>query len=724
MIQLSKTRVYQLAKELGKHAKEFLEELKDLGYNLKSHMSSLEDEDVKAIKEYYEAEKVKNKKEEKKEEKSSLVKKEEIKKKETKRYDKNKKQKFQKHGKKTSKNYNKKEEKTEIEEIKEIKLTKSELKLDILANKLGKGQNDIIKEFFMKGKVLRPGQLLTEEQAEEIAMMFNALIEIVEETIDPKVKETKSEKIDPEDVLKERWKNLYEENEDKLIERAPVVTIMGHVDHGKTTLLDNIRNTKVAEKEAGGITQSIGAYQVNYEGKKITFIDTPGHEAFTEMRARGAQATDIVVLIIAADDGVMPQTIEAYNHAKNANVPIIVAINKIDKPNANIDLTKQQMVAKLNLIPEDWGGDTITVPISAKAGQGIDELLEMILLVAEMQEIRCYPEGLARGVIIESKLDKFLGPVATTIIKDGKLKVGDYFVAGSTFGKVRRMIDPNGKNVKVAGPSDPVQILGFEEVPDMHSILYGVKTLHEAKDYVEKKKALEEKVVQKRHIRLEDALKMMQEEGEQKTLNIILKADTFGSLEALKNAIAKLENPEIELQVIHGGIGAITKSDVMLATASNAVILGFRVKADSGAVKYAEHENIQIKRYDIIFNLIDDLKKALQGMLEPEEKEEITGAGEVKQVFRIKKVGNIAGIQLKEGYVERDGGVRLYRQGKLVYDGKIESLRHYKDEVKRIEAPKECGIKILNFDDINEGDEMEFYKFIQVERTLEFGKEE
>jgi len=381
------------------------------------------------------------------------------------------------------------------------------------------------------------------------------------------------------------------------------------------------------------------------------------------------------------------------------------------------------MVAKLNLIPEDWGGDTITVPISAKAGQGIDELLEMILLVAEMQEIKCYPEGFARGVIIESKLDKFLGPVATAIIKDGKLKVGDYFVAGSTFGKVRRMIDPNGKNVKVAGPSDPVQILGFEEVPDMHSILYGVKDIHEARDYVEKKKALEEKVVQKRHIRLEDALKMMREEGEeQKTLNIILKADTFGSLEALKNAIAKLENPEIELQVIHGGIGAITKSDVMLATASDAVILGFRVKADSSAVKYAEQENIQIKRYDIIFNLIDDLKKALQGMLEPEEKEEITGTGEVKQVFKIKKVGNIAGIQLKEGYVERDGGVRLYRQGKLVYDGKIESLRHYKDEVKRIDAPKECGIKILNFDDINEGDEMEFYKYIQVERTLEFGK--
>ncbi|GAB6190236.1 translation initiation factor IF-2 [Marinitoga arctica] len=719
---MSKTRVYQLAKEYGMHAKEFLKELNDLGYNLKSHMSSLEDEDVKAIKEYFE-EKLK---EEKGEKVSRDVKEEPPKKKETtkeKKHDtkKDKKQKKDniKHEKDNKKSINKG---SSEDEIKEIKISKSELKLDLLAKKLNKGQNDIIKAFFMKGKVLRPGQTLTEEQAEEIAMMFNALLEITEE-IEEVSTVSKSEKEDPEEKLKELWKEIYEKNEDKLVERAPVVTIMGHVDHGKTTLLDNIRHTKVAEKEAGGITQSIGAYQVEYEGKKITFIDTPGHEAFTEMRARGAQATDIVVLIIAADDGVMPQTIEAYNHAKNANVPIIVAINKIDKPNANIDLTKQQMVAKLNLIPEDWGGDTITVPISAKAGQGIDELLEMILLVSEMQEIKCYPEGLARGVIIESKLDKFLGPVATAIVKDGKLKVGDYFVAGNTFGKVRRMIDPNGKNVKVAGPSDPVQILGFEEVPDMHSILYGVKNIHEAKDYVEKKKALEEKVVQKRHIRLEDALKMMREEGEQKTLNIILKADTFGSLEALKNAIAKLENPEIELQVIHGGIGAITKSDVMLATASDAVILGFRVKADSSAVKYAEQESIQIKRYDIIFNLIDDLKKALQGMLEPEEKEEITGTGEVKQVFKIKKVGNIAGIQLKEGFVERDGGVRLYRQGKLVYDGKIESLRHYKDEVKKVDAPKECGIKILNFDDINEGDEMEFYKFIKVERTLEFGKE-
>ncbi|AEX85745.1 translation initiation factor IF-2 [Marinitoga sp. 1135] len=735
---MSKTRVYQLAKEFGKNSREFLEELRELGYDLKSHMSSLENNEVEAIKEYFE-----EKKKEAEEKKKAEKKKQESQQSKEKKHFKEKKD-FKKDHKKDKKNKNKNkkfnknnkpdfvkeekknEEKSEEEDIKEVKITKSELKLDILAKKLGKGQNDIIKAFFMKGKILRPGQALSESEAEEIAMMFNTLLDIVEETaeVSESTPANKEGKVDPEEELKEFWKKLYEEKEDKLVERAPVVTIMGHVDHGKTTLLDNIRNTRVAEKEAGGITQSIGAYQVNYEGRKITFIDTPGHEAFTEMRARGAQATDIVVLIIAADDGVMPQTIEAYNHAKNANVPIIVAINKIDKPNANIELTKQQMVAKLNLIPEDWGGDTITVPISAKAGQGIDELLEMILLVAEMQEIKCYPEGLARGVIIESKLDKFLGPVATAIIKDGKLKVGDYFVAGSTFGKVRRMIDPNGKNVKVAGPSDPVQILGFEEVPDMHSILYGVKTLHEAREYVEKKKELEEKTVQKRHIRLEDALKMMQEEGEQKILNIILKADTFGSLEALKNAIAKLQNPEIELQVIHGGIGAITKSDVMLATASDAVILGFRVKADSSAVKFAEQERIQIKRYDIIFNLIDDLKKALQGMLEPEEKEEITGYGEVKQVFRIKKVGNIAGIQLKEGYVERDGGVRLYRGGKLVYDGKLESLRHYKDEVKRIEAPKECGVKILNFDDINEGDEMEFYKFIQVERTLEFGKKE
>lgn len=720
VIQLSKTRVYQLAKEFGMHAKEFLNELNDLGYNLKSHMSTLEDGEVETIRELFEEKnnekkvekkKIESKKVEHKEKKLEKAEKETLKKE------------LKKEKKKKEKKIEQKPQEIKEEEIKEIKLLRSELKLDILANKLGKGQNDIIKEYFMKGKVLRPGQILTEEQAEEIAMMFNALLEISDEPTKVEEKSGKSENVDPEERLKEFWNKLYEENSNKLVERPPVVTIMGHVDHGKTTLLDNIRHTRVAEREAGGITQSIGAYQVDYEGKKITFIDTPGHEAFTEMRARGAQATDIVVLIIAADDGVMPQTIEAYNHAKNANVPIIVAINKIDKPNANVELTKQQMVAKLNLIPEDWGGDTITVPISAKSGKGIDELLEMILLVSEMQEIKCYPEGLARGVIIESKLDKFLGPVATVIIKDGKLKVGDYFVAGSTFGKVRRMIDPNGKNVKVANPSDPVQILGFEEVPDMHSILYGVKALSEARDYVEEKKALEEKVVQKRHIRLEDALKMMKDE-EQKTLNIIIKADTYGSLEALKNAIAKLENPDIQLQVIHGGIGAITKSDVMLATASDAVILGFRVKSDSGVEKYAERENIQIKRYDIIFNLIDDLKKALQGMLEPEEKEEITGSGEVKQVFKIKKVGTIAGIQLTEGYVERTGSVRLYRQGKLVYDGKIESLKHYKDEVKRIEAPKECGIKIFNFDDINEGDEMEFYKYIQVERTIDFGKNE
>ena len=407
---------------------------------------------------------------------------------------------------------------------------------------------------------------------------------------------------------------------------------MGHVDHGKTSLLDAIRHSHLAEKEEGGITQSIGAYQIEYKGEKITFIDTPGHEAFTEMRARGAQVTDIVVLVIAADDGVMPQTIEACNHAKSANVPIIVAINKIDKPNANIDLTKQQMVSKLNLVPEDWGGDTITVPISAKTSKGIDDLLEMIILVAELQDIKCIPDGKARAVIIESKVDKAMGPLGTVIVKDGILKTGDDFVAGATYGRVRRMINDKGQSVDEATPSTPVQVLGFNDVPSMHSILYVVDSKDEARTIAEKIRQRELEKSQssnKRHIKLEDIMEMMQAQ-EKKTLNILLKASTYGEIEALKNAIQKFENPDIDIKIVHAGIGAISTSDIMLASASDAVVLGFRVKADSKAIKMAEAEGIQIRRYNIIFDLIDDLKKALEGMLEPEEKEEIIGYGVIK----------------------------------------------------------------------------------------------
>jgi translation initiation factor IF-2 len=583
---VSKTRVYEIAKELGMNSKELIEILQEeFDIQVKSHMSTLEDETVEAIKELIE-EMRETKKTEKKHKDLS------------------------KDAKELSKEEEEITELTEERTIKEIRLSEENLTLDKLAKVIGVEQNDIIKDMFLKGKILRPGQELDKNTVEEIALSYNTIVSFDSPKIEPEVVESDEE--DLELQLAKRWIEIYEKEQDRLTNRPPVVTIMGHVDHGKTSLLDAIRHSHLAEKEEGGITQSIGAYQIEYKGEKITFIDTPGHEAFTEMRARGAQVTDIVVLVIAADDGVMPQTIEACNHAKSANVPIIVAINKIDKPNANIDLTKQQMVSKLNLVPEDWGGDTITVPISAKTSKGIDDLLEMIILVAELQDIKCIPDGKARAVIIESKVDKAMGPLGTVIVKDGILKTGDDFVAGATYGRVRRMINDKGQSVDEATPSTPVQVLGFNDVPSMHSILYVVDSKDEARTIAEKIRQRELEKSQssnKRHIKLEDIMEMMQAQ-EKKTLNILLKASTYGEIEALKNAIQKFENPDIDIKIVHAGIGAISTSDIMLASASDAVVLGFRVKADSKAIKMAEAEGIQIRRYNIIFDLIDDLKKA------------------------------------------------------------------------------------------------------------------
>lgn len=442
------------------------------------------------------------------------------------------------------------------------------------------------------------------------------------------------------------------------------------------------------------------------------------------MRARGAQATDIVILVVAADDGVMPQTVEAYNHAKTAQVPIIVAINKIDKPNASIEATKQQLASKLGLVPEDWGGDTIVVPISAKTGQGIDELLEMILLVAEMSEIKCIPTGNARGIIIESELDKGVGPLATVIVKDGILEAGDYIVAGATYGKVRALRDEKGKRVKKAVPGDPVQIIGFNEVPDVHAILYVVDSLDQAREvaaFAQEKQKKEKLLKGKRHVRLEEFMRIGGKD-ETKVLNLILKSDSFGSVEALRQTIAKLETEEVHIEVVHFGIGTINASDVMLAAASDAVIIGYKVKPDSQARRQAEEEGVQIRVYQVIFDLIDDLKKALEGLLEPEEIDETVGHGEIRKVFKIKKVGSIAGVQLLDGYVTKKGFVRIYRNNQEIFDGEIESLKHYKDEVSRIDAPKECGIKFLNFDDIQEGDQLEFHVKRKVKRTLDFNE--
>lgn len=692
MILLARLRVYELARQLEMDTRELMKELHELGIEIKSHMSYIDEETVNLLLEMYGTQ----------EEEEELIEEyeeyEEIDEEVNGKHFKNKEgslEKLQTNKKKNS-----------------VKITEEDLKLDKFAEKIGIPQNRIIQDFFMKGEILKPGQSLNLQLAKKIARMYDVRISFETEE---KEEVIENPLIEIEKYFEEKYKNP-----ENLKERPPVVTVMGHVDHGKTTLLDYIRNTRVAEREEGGITQSIGAYQVEVNGKKITFIDTPGHEIFTEMRARGAQATDIVVLVVAADDGVMPQTIEAYNHAKSANVPIIVAINKIDKPNANVEKTKQELVNKLNLIPEEWGGDTIVVPISAKKGQNVDTLLEMILLVAEMQEIKGIPDGPVRAVTIESKLDKGFGPVANVIVKDGILKIGDYIISGKVMGKVKALVNDQGKRVKEAGPSTPVMIVGFEELPDSHGIVYSVDSLDKAREISEKIREIEQKELRrKRHMKLEEILKMM-EQSERKELRLVLKADTQGSLMALSGAINKLQSEEISINIIHSGVGSITVSDVMLATASDAIILGFRVKADSQARKMAEAEGIQIKTYTIVYKLIEELQAALEGMLEPEEIEEITGRGEIKKVFRIKKVGSIAGVQMIEGYVEKDGLVKVYRSGKLVYEGKIESLKHYQQDVKRVDAPQECGIKLENFDDIKEEDELEFSVLKKVARKLTF----
>ncbi|MCB1222739.1 MAG: translation initiation factor IF-2, partial [Mesotoga sp.] len=656
---MPKARVYELAKRLNITARELLDELEELGVTVKNHMSVLDEETVNIIVGLYEEEK---KETLRKAEKA----KSKIQEKEAKKLEK----------KLVSIEEPPTEKKIPVEhKARTIKLKSNEFKLDVLAKKMNVPISKVIKDQFMNGIILRPGQILSLEDAMNIAKNYEWEVELIHE-----------QEINPFDAIVSAYSDAYKESS-RLVQRPPVVTVMGHVDHGKTTLLDRIRKAKVAEDEIGGITQTIGAYQVEIRNKKITFIDTPGHEAFTEMRARGAQATDIVVLVVAADDGVMPQTIEAYNHAKTANVPIIVAINKIDKPNANVDLTKQQLASKLGLVPEDWGGDTVMVPVSAKTGKGVEDVLEMILLVAEVADIKCIPEGNARGIIIDSRLDKAVGPLATLVIKDGVLKPGSYVVAGSASGRVKALINEYGKRVKEANPSDPVQIIGFDEVPDVHSIVYAVDDLDTSRslaDFAKSQAQKEKSVTTKRHVRLEEFLSMTGTTDEKKELKLILKADSFGTVEALKQAMAKLENSDVKIEVVHSGIGSVNSSDVMLASASDAVIMGFKVKPDAMARKQAEVEGVQIKVYEIIFNLIDDLKKALEGLLEPEEVDEVIGHGHIKQLFKISKVGTIAGVQINDGYVLKKGKMRVYRRNEEVADLAIEVLKHYKDDVSRV----------------------------------------
>ena len=594
-----------------------------------------------------------------------------------------------------------KPEKKEKEEetIKQLVLPDT-LTIKELADKMKVAPAALVKKLFLQGKVVTINEEIDYDAAEEIALEFNCICEHEEKV----------------DVIAELLKED-EEPEDKLVPRPPVVCVMGHVDHGKTSLLDAIRETHVTAKESGGITQKIGAYQVNVNGNLITFLDTPGHEAFTAMRMRGAQATDIAILVVAADDGVMPQTIEAINHAKAAGVEIIVAVNKIDKPNANIEKVKQELT-EYGLIAEDWGGSTTFVPVSAHTKQGIDELLDMILLTAEVNELKANPDRKARGIVIEAELDKGRGPVASILVQKGTLHVGDAVSAGSCYGKIRAMIDDKGNRVKVAGPSTPVEILGLNDVPNAGEIIMAADSEKEARSTAEtfisegRKKLLDDT---KHKVSL-DALFEQIQAGNMKELNIIIKADVQGSVEAVKSSLVRLSNDEVVVKVIHGGVGNVNESDVVLASASNAIIIAFNVKPDNQARIVAEREKVDLRLYSVIYNAIEDVEAALKGMLEPIYEEKIIGHARIMQIFKASGVGNIAGCIVEEGRITRDSVVRITRGSEKVYEGPIASLKHFKDEVKEIKAGTECGMVFEKFNDIQPEDMIEAHIMVEVPR--------
>lgn len=558
----------------------------------------------------------------------------------------------------------------------------------------------IVKKLFMKGQMVTVNQEVDFETAEEIALEFNFLCE-AEEKIDVIA-----------ELLKEE-----EDPEDSLVSRPPVVCVMGHVDHGKTSLLDAIRSTRVTDREAGGITQHIGASVVSINNQNITFLDTPGHEAFTAMRMRGANSTDIAILVVAADDGVMPQTVEAINHAKAAGVEIIVAINKIDKPSANIDKVKQEL-SEYELIPEDWGGSTIFCPVSAHTKEGIDNLLEMILLTAEVLELKANPNRKARGLVIEAQLDKGRGAVATMLVQKGTMHVGDSIACGSSYGKIRAMIDDKGRRVKEATPSTPVEILGLNSVPVAGETFVCTESDKEAKTFAEtyiseeKNKLLEDT---KARMSLDDLFSQIQS-GNMKELDIIVKADVQGSVEAVKQSLEKLSNEEVIVKVIHGGVGAINESDVILASASNAIIIGFNVRPDPMAKLTADRENVDVRLYKVIYNAIEDVEAAMKGMLDPIFEEKVLGHAEIRQIFKASGVGNIAGSYVLDGVLERGCKVRISREGEQIFEGDLASLKRFKDDVKEVKAGYECGLVFEGFNEIQELDQVEAYKMVEVPR--------
>ena len=592
-----------------------------------------------------------------------------------------------------------KKEEAKVEDVKTITLPER-LTIKELADKMKLQPSVIVKKLFLKGQMVTLNQEIDYDQAEEIAMEFDVLCE-------------QEEKVDViAELLKEE-----DENEADMVSRPPVVCVMGHVDHGKTSLLDAIRQTNVTAREAGGITQHIGASVIEINGRKITFLDTPGHEAFTAMRMRGAQSTDIAILVVAADDGVMPQTVEAINHAKAAGVEIIVAINKIDKPSANIDKVKQEL-AEYELIPEDWGGSTIFVPVSAHTKEGITDLLEMVLLTADVLELKANPNRKGRGLVIEAELDKGKGPVATVLVQKGTLRVGDTIAAGACYGKIRAMMDDKGRRVKEAGPSTPVEILGLNDVPQAGEVFVATENEKEARSFAEtfisesKNKLLEDT---KAKLSLDDLFSQIKA-GNVKELPLIIKADVQGSVEAVKQSLTKLSNEEVVVKVIHGGVGAINESDVSLASASNAIIIGFNVRPDATAKSIAEREKVDVRLYKVIYQAIEDVEAAMKGMLDPVFEEKVIGHAVIRQLFKASGVGTIAGSYVLDGKFQRGCSCRITREGEQIYDGPLASLKRFKDDVKEVAAGYECGLVFEKFNDLQEDDQIEAYMMVEVPR--------
>ena len=698
-----KVRVHELAKKYEIGNKEFLSLLKDLEIEVSSHLSGLSEDQVDKIKSHFSKDEkaADDEKAGKKKKKSKIKEKSKEPVLESKK-DKNKKK---KKGRRTD--FFVKKADTEVGTVVEedgIKIIKmrGEMTLGEFAEKLKINSSEIIKKLFLKGQMLTINSPLSIELAEEIAADYDVLVEQEEEE---------------EIAFGDKFALEIEDKESDLQERAPVITIMGHVDHGKTSLLDAIRKTEVVAGEAGGITQKIGAYQVTKNGKKITFVDTPGHEAFTDMRARGAKVTDIAILVVAADDGVMPQTIEAISHAKAAGVPIIVAINKIDKPEANPMRVKQELMEH-GLVSVEWGGDVEFVEVSAKAKINLDILLETILITAEILELKANPKKRGKGVVLESKLDPKVGPVADILVQEGTVRIGDVIVAGESYGKIRALMDDKGMRVNSAEMSQPVEIIGFNSVPEAGDTIYVIQNEQHARRIVEEM-AKERKMAEtgKKTITLESLSESFDNEN-LKELNLILRADSKGSAQALKESLMKLSTNEVAVNIIQSAPGAITESDIKLAEVSSAIIIGFNVRPTTKAIKEAETSGIEIRTSSIIYQIIEDIEKALTGMLEPEFKEMYLGRIEIKKVFKVAKVGNVAGCVVVDGKVKRDSNIRIVRDGVVVYEGKLASLKRFKDDAKEVVAGQECGLGIENFNDIKEGDIVEAFDIQEVKRTL------